>query len=145
MKKISTEWVEKAEGDFKVAVRESETNDAVYDIVCYHCQQCIEKYLKAILVEKGVEFERIHDLEALMYLCKDYLPTLLDHIEDLIWLTQFSVRVRYPGFCATKKNMKKASVVVKKLRLLIRDFFGLAAEKNEEPEPRRRSPASHRS
>ena len=49
MKKISAEWVEKAEGDFKVAVRESEADDAVYDIVCYHCQQCIEKYLKAVL------------------------------------------------------------------------------------------------
>ena len=39
MKKISAEWIEKAEGDFKVAARESEADDAVYDVVCYHCQQ----------------------------------------------------------------------------------------------------------
>jgi HEPN domain-containing protein len=145
MKKISAEWVEKAEGDFKVAVRESETDDPVYDIVCYHCQQCIEKYLKAVLVEKDVEFEKIHDLEALMYLCKDYLSALRDHIEDLIWLTQFSVRVRYPGFGATKKDMKKGLSVAKKLRIPIRDFFGLATEKNGEPGLKRRGPTHGRS
>jgi HEPN domain-containing protein len=100
--------------------------------VCYHCQQCIEKYLKAVLVEKDVEFEKIHDLEALMYLCKDYVSALRDHIEDLIWLTQFSVRVRYPGFGATKTDMKKALSVAKKLRLLMRDFFGLT-KKNGKP------------
>jgi HEPN domain-containing protein len=132
MKKITAEWVEKAEGDFKVAVRESEADDAVYDIVCYHCQQCIEKYLKAVLVEKDVEFEKIHDLEALMYLCKNYVSALRDHIEDLIWLTQFSVRVRYPGFGATKMDTKKALSVAKKLRLLLRDFFGLT-KKNGKP------------
>ena len=29
MKKIAAEWVEKAEGDFKVALRESDADDAV--------------------------------------------------------------------------------------------------------------------
>jgi HEPN domain-containing protein len=65
-------------------VRESEAADAVYDIVYYHCQQCIEEYLKAVLVEKDAEFEKIRDLEALMHLCKDYVSALRDHIEDLI-------------------------------------------------------------
>ena len=145
MKRIAAEWVEKAEGDFKVAVRESEADDAVYDIVCYHSQQCIEKYLKAILVEKNVEFEKIHDLEALMHLCKDYLPALQDHVEDLIRLTQYSVRVRYPGFGATKRDMKKALSVAKRLRLLIREFFGLASKKTEKPGSKRRERTRDRS
>ena len=138
MKRIAAEWVEKAEGDFKVAVRESEADDAVYDIVCYHCQQCVEKYLKAILVEKDVEFEKIHDLEALMYLCKDYLSVARNRVEDLIWLTQFSVRVRYPGFGATKRDMKKALLVAKRLRLLLRDFFGLTIKKTGKPRSKRK-------
>jgi HEPN domain-containing protein len=138
MKKIASEWIEKAEGDFKVAVRESEADDAVYDIVCYHCQQCIEKYLKAVLVENNVEFEKIHDLEALMHFCKTSLPILQDHVEYLIWLTQYSVRVRYPGFGATKRDMKKALSVAKRLRLVIRDFFELANERTSRPGTKRR-------
>jgi hypothetical protein len=66
-----------------------------------------------------------HCERALMHLGKDYLPVLPDRVECLIWLTQYSVRVRYPGFSATKRDMKKALSVAKRLRLLIRDFFGL--------------------
>lgn len=125
MKKITSEWIEKAEGDYRVAVRESKAKDPVYDVICYHCQQCIEKYLKAILVESNIEFEKIHDLEALMYFCKDHLPALESHREDLIWLTQFAVRVRYPGFGATKQDTRKALSMTGKLRSLVRRFFSL--------------------
>jgi HEPN domain-containing protein len=127
MKKITSEWVEKAEGDYKVALRESAAQDPVYDVVCFHCHQCLEKYLKAILVENNVEFEKIHDLEALMYICKEFLPALERNRDNLIWLTQFSVRVRYPGFSSKKKDTQKALSVVRKLRTIIRNYFQLEA------------------
>jgi HEPN domain-containing protein len=125
MKKLTAEWIEKAEGDFTVSTRESKAPDPVYDVICYHCHQCIEKYLKAILVENSADFEKIHDLEALGYLCRDFLPSIEHQREGLIWLTQFSVRVRYPGFSATKADTKKALSVARTLRLLIRRFFSL--------------------
>jgi len=52
MKLITEEWVNKAEGDFATAQRESQVeNMPNYDAVCFHSQQCIEKYLKACLQE----------------------------------------------------------------------------------------------
>jgi HEPN domain-containing protein len=55
MNPITNEWIDKAEGDFATAQRELQVvNDANYDAVCFHAQQCIEKYLKARLQEAGI-------------------------------------------------------------------------------------------
>jgi len=50
MKVVVREWVGKAEGDFATAVRESRARKHPNpDAVCFHAQQCIEKYLKGVL------------------------------------------------------------------------------------------------
>ncbi|MBO9370959.1 MAG: HEPN domain-containing protein [Chloroflexi bacterium] len=60
---LTEEWVHKAEGDFHTAGRELRARKMPnYDAVCFHCQQCAEKYLKAYLQERGQRFPRIHDL-----------------------------------------------------------------------------------
>jgi len=48
MKASTVEWVEKAEGDWKIAQRAYHARkDPNYDAACFHVQQCVEKYLKA--------------------------------------------------------------------------------------------------
>jgi HEPN domain-containing protein len=65
MKPITQEWVRKAEGDFVTAEREfSAASNQNYDAVCFHSQQCVEKYLKAKLQEFDLHFEKTHDLFA---------------------------------------------------------------------------------
>jgi len=72
MKPITQEWVNKAEGDFATAQRELQVQQmANYDAVCFHAQQCIEKYLKACLQEENIAFTKIHDLSVLLNL---FLP-----------------------------------------------------------------------
>jgi HEPN domain-containing protein len=67
MKLITEEWVDKAEGDFATAHREIQVeNMPNYDAVCFHSQQCIEKYLKAFLQEENIVFGRTHDLTKLL-------------------------------------------------------------------------------
>jgi HEPN domain-containing protein len=67
MKPITQEWVDKAEGDFATAQREINVEDKPnYDAVCFHSQQCIEKYLKACLQENNIAFGRTHDLTKLL-------------------------------------------------------------------------------
>jgi len=57
MRPMTREWVAKAEGDFAIVERESRARrDPSYDGLCFHAQQCAEKYLKARLCEEGVEF-----------------------------------------------------------------------------------------
>lgn len=56
---ITREWVDKAEGDFATAERELQIkNNPNYDAVCFHAQQCAEKYLKARLQEANIFSER---------------------------------------------------------------------------------------
>ena len=69
MKQITSEWITKAEGDFATAQRELRAIDNTnYDAVCFHAQQCAEKYLKAFLQESNVSFPRTHDLAELLTL-----------------------------------------------------------------------------
>jgi HEPN domain-containing protein len=57
MKPLTLEWVAKAENDFATALRESRVRkNPNYDAVCFHAQQCAEKYLKARLQEAGIAF-----------------------------------------------------------------------------------------
>lgn len=93
MKPISREWVNKAEEDYRVARREREAKPAAYSAVCFHAQQCVEKYLKAFLQEQDIPFYRTHDLEALMKLCEPMVPDLEKHQDQLhlMWRwTRFS-------------------------------------------------------
>ena len=51
MKKTTREWVRKAESDYVLAKQGSLSPVPVHDGVCFHCQQCAEKYLKALMEE----------------------------------------------------------------------------------------------
>ncbi len=71
MNPIAFEYVEKAEGDFATAERElGVTVNPNYDAVCFHAQQCAEKYLKAQLQESGIRFGKTHDLTLLLWRCR---------------------------------------------------------------------------
>ncbi len=56
------EWIKKAEDDLRVAQHEMEYDQPSYDAICFHSQQCAEKYLKGFLTEYSVEFPRTHML-----------------------------------------------------------------------------------
>jgi len=67
MKPITAEWIGKAEGDFATVEREARARkNPNYDGVCFHAQQCAEKYLKALAVELDLPFLRTHDLVILL-------------------------------------------------------------------------------
>ena len=67
MKEETKEWIDRAEQDFRVAKRESRvTEDPSYNVICFHAQQCVEKYLKAFLQEQEKEIIKTHDLVFLL-------------------------------------------------------------------------------
>jgi len=123
---LTEEWVHKAEGDFHTASRELRARKMPnYDAVCFHCQQCAEKYLKAYLQERGQRFPRIHDLIELLELCLPYDETFesqRDHLKDL---TRYAVEFRYPGEMATKEDAQAAFRAVKAVRSFVRQKLGL--------------------
>jgi len=59
MKRITGEWINKAEGDWHGALsRYRARKHPNYDSTCFHAQQCAEKYLKARLKEAGIAFTK---------------------------------------------------------------------------------------
>jgi|SRR5439155_24411745 len=66
--KVSTrEWIAKAEEDFAVALTLARPRKKpLWAPLCFHAQQCVEKYLKARLNEASVPVHKTHDLEQLL-------------------------------------------------------------------------------
>lgn len=93
---VAWEWVEKAENDFKSATHLLTMEDCPTDTICFHAQQCVEKYLKALLVAQGTAFRKIHDLGELVALIPAHLRPSLDDTEQAR-LTEYATVTRYPG------------------------------------------------
>jgi HEPN domain-containing protein len=71
-----------------------EMNPLILDAACFHCQQCVEKYLKAYLFYKGEEILKIHDLTRLRKGCAKFDSDFADiNFKDL---NAYAVEARYP-------------------------------------------------
>jgi HEPN domain-containing protein len=88
-------WVEKAEHDLLTAETMIALPQPPLEIVCFHCQQCAEKYLKAFLVSEQVDFPKTHDLRRLVDLCAGRQPEFRVLDESALALAGYAVGVRY--------------------------------------------------
>jgi HEPN domain-containing protein len=128
MKPLTREWADKAEGDFLVATQiMRRSKQRVFDAACFHCQQTVEKYLKARLVEAGHPFPKTHDLEVLLDLLLQVEPLWLAYKPAAKNLTDFAVNFRYPGDNATLAEAKLALKHCRSLRAEVRRSLGLKA------------------
>ena len=121
MNPLTLEWVEKAEADY-IATQKllPTTNPQLYDIICFHAQQCIEKYLKAWLQEANVPVPRTHNLEELLALIVPTLPMWSTWQPDFKIITEYAVESRYPGDSATADNTQHAMHICKEVRQTVR-------------------------
>jgi HEPN domain-containing protein len=92
-----SEWVLKAENDLtsaKVLLRTGAKCPT--DTTCFHAQQCVEKYIKAVLVLRGIAFARTHNIRVLMHLLGEKPQFVLEPgVQDR--LTDYATASRYPG------------------------------------------------
>ncbi len=95
------------------------------DLICFHCQQAAEKYLKALLQERGVKAPRTHDLQDLLSLLLPHDPTLRPLARGLLFLNPFAVDYRYPGENASRRQAQAAIRWAQKVRDELRKHLGL--------------------
>jgi HEPN domain-containing protein len=90
-------WVETADRDLLAASQLIKLGTATpADIVCFHAQQCVEKYLKALLTWLGLDFPKSHNLTRLL----ERLPErvrLAVTADERLRLTDYATVTRYPG------------------------------------------------
>ena len=91
------QWIEKAEEDFRNAEYTlTLQEDCPLSTVCFHSQQCVEKYLKALLICHFLPVPKSHDLLELYHrIPLEDRPSLFE--EWLAVLNRYAVEARYPG------------------------------------------------
>jgi HEPN domain-containing protein len=91
------EWKQKAENDLRTAEIVLSSEEPPTDTICFHAQQCAEKYLKSYLTLKDITIEKTHDLTRINNICigldRDF-QELSDFAE---LLSGYAVDIRYPG------------------------------------------------
>ena len=66
------------------------------EIICYHCQQAVEKLLKGALISKDVTIKKTHDLGLLAEMLQEYVDVDEKYLEMCDELTPYGVKIRYP-------------------------------------------------
>ncbi len=119
------EWVSKAEGDFLTAGRELRARKLPnYDAVCFHAQQCAEKYLKAVLQENNKRIPKIHFLLELLAMILKFDGSYEFLKADLEVLEDHAVKFRYPGDEAEKDEAQAAYASAGVVRTFARQKLG---------------------
>ena len=125
MKPSTSEWVDKAEEDYRVMTAVAGLNPPAHDAVCFHAQQAAEKYLKAVLAERVIAFPKVHDLTRLLDLIDPAINELSAMRADLDALSRLSVQVRYPGFSTDSAKAEEAGRIAAAVRRICRRELGL--------------------
>jgi HEPN domain-containing protein len=97
----------------------------VHDGVCFHCQQCAEKYLKGLMEEAGIVVPKTHFLDKLLSALAPSHPTLRSLRRGLLFLTNFAVDFRHPGSDASKRQAVAALRWVHRVRTQARSLLGI--------------------
>jgi HEPN domain-containing protein len=95
------------------------------DQVCFHAQQAVEKYVKALLQERGIPFPRTHDVLVLLNLLVPLHPKLRRLRRGSRTLTRYAVDYRYPGLSTTGRQARSAVNRALVFRAEIRKLLGL--------------------
>ena len=89
-------WINLAKRDESIASHLKDTFVPLpVETICFHCQQAVEKALKAVLALYEDDIPKTHNIRALTELCKSHIKDTLidDKVVDTI--TAFAVITRY--------------------------------------------------
>ncbi len=89
-------WLEKGDHDLEAAKMLLKSSRSLTDIICYHCHQAVEKYLKGFLVYQKREFPKSHDLDYLLGLCVKEELAFSKIQKEIQSLSQYDSNIRYP-------------------------------------------------
>ena len=116
--KIVIEWINKADHDLGSAKLIYHHLPNYFDTIAFHCQQATEKYIKAILEDKGIEFQRTHNLVYLLELLSCEMEISEETFDKAILLNGIGVQIRYPEskIFLTKEELATAIEISQEFR-----------------------------
>ena len=121
-------WFDFGDADLETAEHSLTMYRLRLEIICYHCQQAAEKYLKCYLLYNGIFPPKIHELDKLCDMCKEYDAEFESIYNECVRLSDYGVQPRYPNeMLIEEHHMKKALEYAR----LIKDFAPLQAVRQE--------------
>lgn len=102
----------KARGDAAAARDLAANPDIPDEIIGFHAQQAVEKWLKALIADRGQRFEHTHDLRRLVLLATQERAALPVDVDAVIALTQYSVPLRYEDLLDAEPLDRDATVAL---------------------------------
>jgi HEPN domain-containing protein len=130
---VIREWIAKAENDLLTAAHTLTLGaDCPTDTVCFHAQQCVEKYIKALLVFRATPFPKTHDIRVLRtYLPAKLRPKVDSKVQDR--LTEYATVMRYPGPGPDipLTEARKAVAIARRVRKEVRKHLPAAARRRK--------------
>jgi HEPN domain-containing protein len=115
-------WVQKAEGDLKTAALVFRAGEeGTIEAIVFHAQQCVEKYLKALLSWEGIDFPKTHDLGQLILLLPSSAKVDLAP-EEQRRLSVYATATRDPGDYdpVTRQEARRALATARRIRAHVR-------------------------
>lgn len=92
------DWFIKADRDLALVQNVLPKSAAYPDLICYHCQQAAEKYLKALLLYHAQPVKKTHDLEELVDLLTPFETSItVDHYNNALKINDYAILTRYPA------------------------------------------------
>ena len=121
---IVLNWIKKADNDLKTAKDEMLTESPATDTVCFHSQQCVEKYLKSFLTYHQKRFGKTHNIAELIKLCKE-IDVDFEKLYEIKAesLTLYATEVRYPEefYFPSLEEAKEAINIAEKVKTFVID------------------------
>ena len=117
--KSTREWILKAESDLKIGKDEIITENPATDAICFHMQQCVEKYLKAFLIFNRKEIRKTHIIAEIIRECLDIDPEFKELFKIKAQnLTDFAVGIRYAEdfYFPSTEETKEAIEIAEKVK-----------------------------
>ena len=91
----AADWLRRARSDLALACLPLPAH-VLYNDLCFHAQQAVEKSIKAVLIHHGIEPRKTHDIAHLLALLPANAPPP-PAAEDMASLTSYAVMLKYPG------------------------------------------------
>jgi HEPN domain-containing protein len=115
---LQNNWIDKAEKDLLTAEHEMTFTDRVAESICFHCQQAVEKFLKAYLIYLNIPFPKTHEIGELITRCETKDNQIKEFKEESDILTDYAVEVRYPDdwYEPTSEETKQAIEIAKRIK-----------------------------
>ena len=90
-------WLVKAGDDLRAADHDRTAVPPLLGDAAFHCQQAVEKALKAFLAWHDEPFRKTHNLEELGQACLALDSSLQPLVDQAVPLTEYAWKFRYPG------------------------------------------------